>query len=56
MFCRLSERFGWTPEEISELTSFQIEIYLAWMMDNPLPITIAVDPPKNLPKRRGRRR
>jgi hypothetical protein len=56
MFARLSERFGWTPDQIAELNSFQIEAYLEWMMENPLPITIAVDPPKEMPRsKRGRR-
>jgi hypothetical protein len=38
------------------MNSFQIDDYLEWITDNPLPITIAVDPPKELPKRRRRRR
>lgn len=28
------------------MNSFQIEFYLEWLTENPLPVTIAVDPPK----------
>jgi hypothetical protein len=56
MFCRLSDRFGWTPEEISELNSFQLEYYFEWLLENPFPIGIHIDPPKRMPQKRGRRR
>jgi hypothetical protein len=54
MFARISDRFGWTPEQIGDLNAFQISMYLEWLQDNPIAIVGAVDPPKPGSKRRRR--
>jgi hypothetical protein len=52
MYCRISERFGWTIPEINEMDSFQMQAILEWLMENPVQIVGAVDPPKQGHRRR----
>ncbi len=55
MFGRLMDRHpGWTFEDVADLNSFQVKAALEFIMDNPFPITIAIDPPKQRPGRRRR--
>lgn len=50
VFARLSERFGWTPEQIGELTLPQVNAYMRYLQEMPWPYTVSV-----VPKEKGRR-
>lgn len=44
IFARLSERYGFTPAEIGDLTYPQVRAYIDYLGEHPWPYTVSVVP------------